>query len=60
MAALSVAFLTMEGFGKMTERESNAAKLLGRKGGRSKSEAKVQASRDNGKHGGRPKKGKDS
>ena len=32
----------------------NGAKLLGRKGGQSKSESKVQAARDNGKKGGRP------
>lgn len=32
-----------------------AASTLGRKGGSAKSEAKTQASRDNGKKGGRPK-----
>lgn len=35
--------------------EYKAASALGRKGGASKSEAKVQAARDNGKKGGRPK-----
>jgi len=38
----------------MTERETNAAKVLGRKGGRSKSDAKARAARENGKKGGRP------
>ena len=40
----------------MTKAESRAAAMLGRKGGLSKSESKVQAARDNGKKGGRPKK----
>lgn len=35
---------------------SNAASLMGRKGGSSKSEAKKKASAENGKLGGRPKK----
>jgi hypothetical protein len=35
----------------MTKAESKAAAVLGRKGGQSKSEAKAQASRDNGKLG---------
>jgi hypothetical protein len=33
-----------------------AAALIGRKGGRSRSEAKVKAVRENGKKGGRPRK----
>jgi hypothetical protein len=36
----------------------DAARLLGRKGGQSKSEMKKAASRENGKKGGRPKKEK--
>jgi hypothetical protein len=35
---------------------TSAAKLLGRKGGSAKSEAKAAAVRENGKHGGRPRK----
>lgn len=35
---------------------SAAASALGRRGGQSKSEAKIKASRENGKKGGRPKK----
>jgi len=35
---------------------AKAAATLGRKGGMSKSEAKVKASRENGKKGGRPKR----
>jgi len=31
---------------------------IGRKGGKAKSDAKVEASRENGKKGGRPKKAK--
>jgi hypothetical protein len=36
---------------------SKAAAMLGRRGGTSKSEAKKQASRANGKKGGRPRRG---
>ena len=36
-----------------------AAKVLGRKGGRSRSPAKVAAARENGKKGGRPRKNKE-
>jgi len=36
--------------------EKKAAAILGRKGGQAKSEKKAQASRDNGKLGGRPPK----
>lgn len=35
---------------------SQAAKMLGRRGGLAKSKAKVQAAKVNGKKGGRPKK----
>jgi len=35
---------------------SGAAAILGRKGGRSRSKAKVEASRENGELGGRPRK----
>jgi hypothetical protein len=35
---------------------TNAAALLGRKGGKVKSESKAAAARNNGKKGGRPKK----
>jgi len=35
---------------------TSAATLLGRKGGSAKSEAKAAAVRENGKHGGRPRK----
>ena len=35
-----------------------AAALMGKKGGSSKSKAKQKAARENGKCGGRPKKGK--
>jgi hypothetical protein len=35
---------------------TSAATLLGRKGGSAKSEAKTAAVRENGKHGGRPRK----
>ena len=41
--------------GNMTKAETNAAKLLGRKGGKAKTEAKKAAARENGKRGGRPK-----
>jgi hypothetical protein len=37
---------------------NEAARQLGRKGGKSKSDAKVAASRENGKKGGRPAKEK--
>jgi hypothetical protein len=37
---------------------TEAATLLGTMGGRSTSEAKADAARENGKKGGRPKKGK--
>lgn len=40
----------------MTKAESEAAAIIGRKGGQSKSEKKRAASRRNGKLGGRPKK----
>lgn len=40
------------------ELSSLVAQKLGRKGGKSKSEAKQRASRENGKLGGRPKKKK--
>jgi hypothetical protein len=33
----------------------SAASALGRRGGQSKSEAKIKAARENGKKGGRPK-----
>ncbi len=33
-----------------------AAAMLGRRGGSVRSEAKARASRENGKHGGRPRK----
>jgi hypothetical protein len=36
---------------------SKAAQLMGRKGGKATSEAKKKAVRENGKLGGRPKKG---
>lgn len=36
----------------------DAARLLGRKGGQSRTRAKVQAARVNGKKGGRPKESK--
>lgn len=39
---------------------TSAAALLGRKGGKAKSEAKATAARANGKKGGRPLKGKRS
>jgi hypothetical protein len=39
----------------MTKSETNAAKILGRKGGLSRSEAKVRAAKENGKKGGAPK-----
>lgn len=41
-----------------TEREilKSAAAILGRRGGQSRSEAKVAAVRENGKLGGRPRK----
>ena len=42
----------------MTRAESEAARLIGRKGGKSKSEKKRAAARENGKLGGRPKKDK--
>jgi hypothetical protein len=35
---------------------SSVAAIMGRRGGRSKSDAKVRAARENGKNGGRPKK----
>lgn len=35
---------------------SQAAKMLGRRGGLAKSKAKVKASKENGKKGGRPRK----
>lgn len=35
---------------------NKAASLLGKKGGQSKSKAKISAARENGKKGGRPKK----
>ena len=40
----------------MTKAESEAARLIGRKGGKSKSLKKQEASRRNGAKGGRPKK----
>ncbi len=39
------------------KRKNPAAVALGRKGGAAKSEAKAAAARENGKKGGRPKKG---
>ena len=42
----------------MTKAESEAARLIGRKGGQSKSAKKQAASRRNGAKGGRPKKEK--
>jgi len=42
----------------MTKAESEAARLIGRKGGLSKSPKKQAASRRNGRLGGRPKKSK--
>ena len=39
----------------MSTTTSNAAALLGRKGGKSKSEAKAAAARENGRKGGWPK-----
>lgn len=42
----------------MSARKNPAAVALGRKGGASKSIAKVQAARENGRKGGRPKKAK--
>ena len=42
----------------MTKAESEAARLIGRKGGLSKSPKKQAASRRNGRLGGRPKKDK--
>ena len=42
----------------MTKAESEAAAILGRKGGQSKSPKKQAASRENGKKGGRPRKEK--
>jgi hypothetical protein len=39
----------------MTSPESKAAAILGRKGGLSRSEAKVKAARENAKKAGRPK-----
>jgi hypothetical protein len=44
----------------MTKAESQAAQLLGRKGGQSKSDAKAAAARENGKKGGRPRKSEPS
>ena len=38
------------------ETRKSAARILGQKGGKSKSEAKKRAARENGKKGGRPKK----
>jgi len=40
----------------MTNPESKAAAILGRKGGLSRSEDKVRAAKENGKKGGAPKK----
>jgi hypothetical protein len=40
---------------KQTKSLNKAAQLLGRKGGQAKSPAKQNASRENGKKGGRPK-----
>src|SRR5258707_605496 len=40
----------------MTRRKNPAAVALGRRGGNAKSEAKAEASRENGKRGGRPTK----
>jgi len=40
----------------MTKAESEAAAIIGRKGGQSKSPKKQEASRRNGKKGGRPRK----
>lgn len=40
----------------MTTKETNAARVLGRKGGRVKSAAKTAAAQANGKRGGRPRK----
>jgi len=42
----------------MTRAESEAAAIIGRKGGKSKSPKKQEASRRNGRLGGRPKKDK--
>ena len=42
----------------MTKAESEAAAIIGRKGGQSKSPKKQAASRENGKKGGRPRKEK--
>jgi len=42
----------------MAARKNKAAVALGRKGGSATSEAKAEASRENGKKGGRPKKAK--
>jgi hypothetical protein len=40
----------------MTNPESKAAAILGRKGGLSRSEAKIKAAKENGKKGGAPPK----
>lgn len=40
----------------MTEKLSEAARQMGRRGGKSRSEKKQKASRENGRLGGRPKK----
>lgn len=41
---------------KLEKQKSEAAAILGREGGKSKSDAKVKASAKNGQLGGRPKK----